>query len=74
MVVLQTNTDPAFMGRVLSVFSMISGTMMPLGMIVFGPVSDKVNINSLLVGTGAVITLTAIPFIRSKILREAGKI
>jgi DHA3 family macrolide efflux protein-like MFS transporter len=73
MVLLQTTVEPAFMGRVLSVFSMISATMMPLGMMVFGPVADTVSINILLVGTGAVITLLAIPLIRSKTLREAGK-
>jgi DHA3 family macrolide efflux protein-like MFS transporter len=73
MVLLQTTVDTAFMGRVLSVFSMISGTMMPFGMIVFGPVADTVSIEILLIGTGAIITLTAIPLIRSKTLREAGK-
>jgi DHA3 family macrolide efflux protein-like MFS transporter len=55
------------------VFSMISSVMMPLGMMVFGPVADTVSINIILVGTGAVITLPAIPLIRSKTLREAGK-
>jgi DHA3 family macrolide efflux protein-like MFS transporter len=52
---------------------MISSVMMPLGMMVFGPVADTVSINIILVGTGAVITLLAIPLIRSKTLREAGK-
>jgi DHA3 family macrolide efflux protein-like MFS transporter len=73
MVLLQTTVETAFMGRVLSVFTMISSTMMPLGMIVFGPVADTVSINILLVGTGVIITLLAIPLIRSKTLREAGK-
>jgi DHA3 family macrolide efflux protein-like MFS transporter len=73
MVLLQTTVETAFMGRVLSVFSMISATMMPLGMIVFGPVADTVSINILLVGTGAIIMLLAIPLIRNKTLREAGK-
>jgi DHA3 family macrolide efflux protein-like MFS transporter len=73
MVLLQTTVEPAFMGRVLSVFSMISSVMMPLGMMVFGPVADTVSINIILVGTGTVITLLAIPLIRSKTLREAGK-
>jgi DHA3 family macrolide efflux protein-like MFS transporter len=61
------------MGRVLSVFSMVSSTMMPLGMLVFGPLADTVSINILLVGTGIVVTLLAIPLIISKTLREAGK-
>jgi DHA3 family macrolide efflux protein-like MFS transporter len=73
MVILQTTVETAFMGRALSVFSMVSSTMMPLGMLVFGPLADTVSINMLLVGTGSVITLLAIPLITSKTLREAGK-
>jgi DHA3 family macrolide efflux protein-like MFS transporter len=73
MVLLQTTVEPAFMGRVLSVFSMVSSTMMPLGMAVFGPVADKLSINVLLVGTGIVVTLQAVPLISSRTLREAGK-
>jgi DHA3 family macrolide efflux protein-like MFS transporter len=73
MVVLQTTVEPAFMGRVLSVFTMLSSTMMPLGMIVFGPVADTVSINILLIGTGILVTLLGIPMITSKTLREAGK-
>jgi DHA3 family macrolide efflux protein-like MFS transporter len=72
MVLLQTTVEPAFMGRVFSVFSMISSTMMPLGMLVFGPLADAVSINILLVGTGLIVALLAIPLIRSKTLREAG--
>jgi DHA3 family macrolide efflux protein-like MFS transporter len=73
MVLLQTTVETAFMGRVFSVFSMISSTMMPLGMLVFGPLADTVSINILLVGTGFIVALPAIPLIRSKTLREAGK-
>jgi DHA3 family macrolide efflux protein-like MFS transporter len=73
MVILQTTVETAFMGRVLSVFSMVSSTMMPLGMLVFGPIADTVSIDMLLVGTGIVVTLLAIPLITSKTLREAGK-
>jgi DHA3 family macrolide efflux protein-like MFS transporter len=73
MVLLQTTVEPAFMGRVLSVFTMVSSTMMPLGMVVFGPVSDLVSINVLLIGTGIVVTLLTIPLMASRILREAGR-
>jgi DHA3 family macrolide efflux protein-like MFS transporter len=72
MVLLQTTVEPAFMGRVFSVFGMASSAMMPLGMVVFGPVADSVSINALLVGTGAVIALLAIPLVGSRTLREAG--
>jgi DHA3 family macrolide efflux protein-like MFS transporter len=73
MVILQTTVETAFMGRVFSVFSMVSSTMMPLGMLVFGPLADTVSINILLVGTGIVVTLLAVPLIISKTLREAGR-
>jgi DHA3 family macrolide efflux protein-like MFS transporter len=73
MVLLQTTVEAAFMGRVLSVFTMVSSTMMPLGMVVFGPVADIVSINMLLVVTGIVVALLCIPMMTSKTLRDAGK-
>ncbi|MDR0639296.1 MAG: MFS transporter [Spirochaetaceae bacterium] len=72
MVLLQTTVEPAFMGRVLSVFTMVSSTMMPLGMVVFGPAADIVSIDTLLIGTGIVVTLLAIPLVTSKTMRKAG--
>ncbi|MDR2343471.1 MAG: MFS transporter, partial [Spirochaetaceae bacterium] len=74
MVLLQTTVEPAFMGRVLSVFTMVSSTMMPLGMVVFGPIADTVSINTLLIGTGIVVALLCIPMITSKTFLEAGRI
>ena len=72
MVMLQTLIEPAYMGRVFSVFNMISSLMMPAGMLLWGPLSDRVSINSLLVITGAAMFLLAIPFIASGTLRRAG--
>jgi DHA3 family macrolide efflux protein-like MFS transporter len=73
MVLLQTTVEAAFMGRVLSVFTMVSSTMMPLGMVMFGPVADAVSINTILAGTGIVVALLCIPMVASKTLREAGR-
>ncbi|MDR0553630.1 MAG: MFS transporter [Treponema sp.] len=73
MVLVQTTVESVFMGRVMSVFTMVQSVMMPLGMLVFGPVADMINIDFLMIGTGAVIALTSIPFIANKALREAGK-
>lgn len=56
MVLLQTRVETAFMGRVLSVFTMVSSVMMPAGMIVFGPVADAVSIDVILVATGIAAT------------------
>jgi DHA3 family macrolide efflux protein-like MFS transporter len=72
MVLLQTTVEPAFMGRVISVFTMVSSTMMPLGMVVFGPIADIIAIDILLIITGLLASLLSIPMIASKTLREAG--
>jgi DHA3 family macrolide efflux protein-like MFS transporter len=72
MTLLQTTVDGAFMGRVLSVFTMVGSTMMPLGMVVFGPLADTVPIEALLIGTGCVVTLLCLPMLASRTLREAG--
>jgi DHA3 family macrolide efflux protein-like MFS transporter len=73
MTLLQTTVDAAFMGRVSSVFTMVSSTMMPLGMVVFGPVADIVSIDILLVVTGIVAASLAVPLVSSKTLRDAGR-
>ncbi|MDR2097409.1 MAG: MFS transporter [Spirochaetaceae bacterium] len=73
MVILQTSVEPEFMGRVLSVITMLNSVMMPLGMLVFGPLSDAVSINLILVVTGIVMTLLCIPYAAIKSLRKAGQ-
>jgi len=40
-----------FLGRVFGVLGMISSSMMPLGMLVFGPIADGIRIEWLLIGT-----------------------
>ena len=54
-VLLQEQVDPRFLGRVFSLFTMLMTSMMPLGMLVFGPLAEAVDIAWLLLGTGAVI-------------------
>ncbi|MDR1939952.1 MAG: MFS transporter [Clostridiales bacterium] len=55
MTLMQTNIPQELMGRVLSVTTMFSGLAMPLGMALFGPLSDLVQIEWLLVATGVAI-------------------
>lgn len=72
MATLQTNVDGAYMGRVFSVLAMMSSVMMPLGMVLWGPLSDKVAIDWLLIGTGFVIFLMGLVFTFDKTLLKAG--
>ncbi|GHU65921.1 MFS transporter [Spirochaetia bacterium] len=71
-VLIQTTVESGYMGRVFSVIGMISSVMMPVGMLVFGPVADKVSIDILLIGTGIALMLLAVPFVANKTLREIG--
>ncbi len=71
-VFLQVNVDEEFHGRVFGVLTMISSIMMPLGMIIFGPLADRIPINVLMVISGIIILAVSIFFASNKILRNAG--
>lgn len=73
MVLLQEKVEADLLGRVFGVFGMISTSMMPLSMLVFGPVADLMPIEYLMVGTGAVIVLLAAFLAGNRTLVAAGK-
>lgn len=50
--IMQTNTSEEVMGRVYSVVSMIGGLAAPIGMLIFGPLSDRIDIKWVMVITG----------------------
>jgi MFS transporter, DHA3 family, macrolide efflux protein len=71
-VLLQEKVEGEFIGRVFGVMGMISSVMMPLGMLVFGPMADRLPIEALLVGTGAGIFLLGFFLLGNRILLRAG--
>lgn len=72
-VLLQEKVEPDYLGRVFGVLTMISTSMMPLGMLVFGPVADVVAIEWLLMGTGVLLLVLVFTLIGNKVLVEVGK-
>lgn len=72
-VLLQEKVEPDFLGRVFGVLGMISSSMMPLGMLVFGPVSDIIKIEYLLIGTGIALFIQGFFLMGNKILLRAGE-
>jgi DHA3 family macrolide efflux protein-like MFS transporter len=72
MVLLQEQVDPDYMGRVFGVMTMITSSVMPIGMLAFGPIADVVPVEWLLLSTGAIIVLLSVFIVRSKPLLEAG--
>ena len=73
IVLLQEKVEESFLGRVFGVMTMISSSVMPLGMLVFGPLADMVKIEWLLMGTGLLMFIQAFFLLGNKVLVEAGK-
>lgn len=69
---MQSKLDAAVMGRVFSVLMMINGLAMPIGMVLFGPLSDVIRIELLLIVTGILMFLSGFVLIASKSLNAAG--
>lgn len=72
-VLLQEKVEGDYLGRVFGVLGMISSVMMPLGMLVFGPLADIIKIEWLLMGTGLLLFIQGFFLIGNKVLIEAGK-
>jgi MFS transporter, DHA3 family, macrolide efflux protein len=72
-VLIQEKVDENYLGRIFGVFGMISTSMMPIGMLIFGPIADIVKIEWLLVGTGIFILILSIFLGRDKVLLKAGR-
>jgi MFS transporter, DHA3 family, macrolide efflux protein len=72
-VLLQEKIEENYLGRVFGVMGMISTSMMPLGMLLFGPIADFIKIEWLLVGTGVLILVLSVLLGRDNVLLEAGE-
>jgi len=66
-VLILENVEEHMLGRVYSIVQIIISAVMPLGMLLFGPLGDVIRIETILIGTGLCILLLT-PFIwRTKV-------
>lgn len=72
IVLLQEKVEEQYLGRVFGVLTMITSSMMPLGMVIFGPIADVVPIEWLLITTGLLTLLEGILLGRNRTLLQAG--
>ena len=72
-VMLQEHIEDAYLGRVFSIYGMLAQSLMPLSMLLFGPLADTVSIEIILVITGAVMLTAAVITPLNKRLMEAGE-
>lgn len=61
-VLIQNNTDPVYMGRVFSLLQFVSQGVMPVAMLCFGPLGDRVNIQYIIIVCGLLLALWGIWF------------
>lgn len=71
-VLLQEKVEENYLGRVFGVLGMISTSMMPIGMLIFGPIADVIDIEWLLIGTGILMFILGFFLLGSKALLRAG--
>jgi DHA3 family macrolide efflux protein-like MFS transporter len=71
-VLLQQKVEPDYLGRVFGVLGMISSIMMPMGMLVFGPLADIIKIEWLLIVTGLAMVALSFFIYKNKELVAAG--
>ena len=70
MTLMQTKIPPQVMGRVFSSITIINGLAMPLGIALFGPMSDAIKIELLLIFTGLLLILGGLLLYRHKTLSQ----
>ena len=72
--ILQTKVANEYLGRGMSALVMISSVTIPFGMLIFGPLGDRVAIDYLMIGTGIGTIILGLYLIFDKVLIEAGNI
>ncbi len=72
VVMLQERVDPDILGRMMSLLSLIGSGAVPLGMLLFGPVADYVELVWLFMASGLIIILLGLGVLANKNLRKAG--
>lgn len=74
MTALQETTDPEYMGRVMSQVSIVFTLGMPIGMAIFGPLSELFGVSQVIAATGGVtIIFVLIAFYATRTGRSALK-
>lgn len=72
-VLLQQKVEGDFLGRIFGVLGMIASSMMPLAMLVYGPIADIIKIEYMLIGTGLLMVVQSVFMLKSKVLIKAGR-
>jgi DHA3 family macrolide efflux protein-like MFS transporter len=72
--ILQLRVDSEFLGRVFALMTMLTTVVLPLGMLIWGPLADIMNINLIFIFCGLGIIGLSLVFVFSKTLKFERKI
>ena len=71
---IQEKVDPQFIGRIFSVFGLIHMVSLPLGMLVFGPISDFIDVSIIILISGFLMVVISIfPLFNKQLMKEGFK-
>lgn len=71
-VILQEQVDPAYMGRVTSISTMINSIAMPIGIALFGPLADIIDIEWLMIASGGLMLVFGLLYFINQPMMKAG--
>jgi DHA3 family macrolide efflux protein-like MFS transporter len=71
-VMIQEQVDPAYMGRVSSISVMINSVAMPIGIAIFGPLADIMDIETLMLVSGLMMLVFGFLYLLNKPMMKAG--
>ncbi len=72
---IQEKVDPAYIGRVFSVFGLINTISMPLGMLVFGPLADVIDVSHIILFSGvAMVIISIVPLFVKNLIKEGVRV
>jgi DHA3 family macrolide efflux protein-like MFS transporter len=72
-VLLQEKVDNEYLGRVMSIMSMMNTLGMPIGLLIFGPLADAIGLWLVFVLTGAAMLVISALFAFDRRVRNACK-
>jgi DHA3 family macrolide efflux protein-like MFS transporter len=68
--IIQHIVDSEYLGRVFALMTMLTTVVLPLGMLIWGPLADAVDINLIFIFCGVGIIALSMVFVVSKTLRK----
>lgn len=74
IVILQETVKPDMYGRVFSIVNIIGSGIMPLSMILFGPLSDIISIEIILIIAGILFMAIPLGLIKDKTIKSLPEI